>query len=73
MATTNGIGSYSVGGAAPLSRPAASERPRETQAEETPSQPWYKSAPRGVNSPARPKPSSRPSAKTTKPDGVQPR
>ena len=39
MATTNGIGSYSVGGAAPLSRPAASERPRETQAEETPSQP----------------------------------
>lgn len=28
---TNGISNYSVGGAAPLNRPAAVERPRETE------------------------------------------
>ena len=30
---TNGISNYSVGGAAPLNRPAPVERPRETESE----------------------------------------
>lgn len=36
---TNGISNYSVGGAAPLSRPAQTERPRETQPDQAPSEP----------------------------------
>jgi len=36
---TNGISSYNIGGAAPLSRPAPAERPRETQPDQAPQQP----------------------------------